>query len=530
MKGGRRPEVETLEGRIVPAISFTGPGNAGLATITGTSAANQFRISLQLSGSTVMINLNDGATSAMAALSATGGVVINGNGGNDSLTFYVASNVLVNTNFPFPLPITFNNTLGPNTLNLLSDTVGSNVTETFNLGNDGAPNQLVISTGSRNNLTNLISFTALPSATAINDSLIGSNFVINANGANNLISMQSQGANNIVISGLNTQAMMNFGSGPGSGDFPGQNAKLEDDNSAFVNFLENQNETLDNAFAPITLSNKTTLTVNGQSGADLFLVNLTSVPAGLKTVTINGNFVNSVLAGVSLPTASGFYIYRNVKRVDTNANAIFIDLLYAEILNRTADSMGFYYWDNLMSTVATRYDVINRIEQSAEGRANLLRNWYRHLLRRDLDSAGMSYWLGQFQQGATEEQVEAGILGSQEFAALAQNTIGGTDPNQSAIQAMYQLLLNRTADNNALSYWQNFLQSNSITTAAQNILQSQEFRALAVSGFYLSLLGRRIDDVSKNFFASPDLQGQSLSQIREEIEDSPEFYARGKSH
>jgi hypothetical protein len=531
MKGGRRPEVETLEGRVVPAISFTGPGDAGLAAITGTSAADQFRISLQQSpGSAALININDGTTSVTTALSGIGGVVINGNGGNDSLTFIVSHDVLVNTNFPFPLPITFNNTLGPNTLNLLSDTVGINVNETFTLGNNNAPNQLVISTGSRNNLTNLISFAALPSATAINDSLIGSNFIFNANGANNQISMQNQGANNLVISGLNAQAMMNFGSGPGSGDFRGQNAKPADDNSTFINFLENQNETLDNAFAPITLSNKATVTVNGQAGADLFVVNLTSVPAGLKSVTINGNYVNSVLAGVSLPTASGFYIYKNLQRVDTNANSIFVDLLYAEILNRTAEWKSLNYWGDQLATVMTRYDVINGIEQSAEGRTNLLRNWYRHLLRRDLDSYGMSYWLGLFQQGATEEQVEADILGSPEFAAVAQNMIGGTDPNQSAIQAMYQLLLNRTADNSALSYWWNFLQNNSMATAAQTILQSQEFRALAVSGFYLSLLGRRIDDVSKNFFASPDLQGQSLSQMRKMIEDSPEFYARGQKH
>jgi hypothetical protein len=343
--------------------------------------------------------------------------------------------------------------------------------------------------------------------------------------------LQNQGPNNLVISGLNTQAMMNYGIGPGSGVLRQQVAKHSNNNMDFINYLYSQTETLDNSFAPINLSNKATVTVNGQGGDDFFLVNLTSVPLGLKTVTINGNSGYNVLAGVSLPTASGFYIYKNVQRVDTNANAIFIDLLYAEILDRPADNKGLYYWEDLLLTTAVRGDIIKRIEQSPEARTQLLENWYRHLLRRDVDSAGMSYWIGVFAQGATEEQVEASILGSQEFAGLAQNMVGGTDPNLNIVQAWYQLLLNRTADNNTLSYWWNFLQSNSLATAAQNILQSQEFHTLAISGFYLSFLGRGIDDVSRNFWNSPELQVQSLGQIRQAIEDSPEFFARtGKSH
>src|SRR5262249_52047973 len=153
------------------------------------------------------------------------GVIVNGNGGNDTLTFDV-SNLLTTANFVTPLPIAFNNTLGLNTLKIvsLSDTSGSNLTETFSLGDVATPNQLIISTGSRNTATNLIIFTALPSATAINDSLVGTDFVFNGNGANNMAAIQNQGPNNVVITGLNNQAMMNFASGPGSGDFRAQSA------------------------------------------------------------------------------------------------------------------------------------------------------------------------------------------------------------------------------------------------------------------------------------------------------------------
>jgi hypothetical protein len=175
-KARRRPEVEFLEGRVVPTISFSGPGLAGLATLTGTSATDQFRIAFAQSGSTVLVLLSDGITIATAELPRVVGVTVNGNGGNDSLTVDVG-NLLTSSNFAYGLSVDFNDTPGLNTLNIISNPSANNLTETFNLGDNVTPNQLLITAGIRNTVTNLININALPSETAINDSLVGSSFV-----------------------------------------------------------------------------------------------------------------------------------------------------------------------------------------------------------------------------------------------------------------------------------------------------------------------------------------------------------------
>jgi hypothetical protein len=40
------PTIEVMEARTTPSITFTGPGNTGLATLTGTSGPDQFVIQL----------------------------------------------------------------------------------------------------------------------------------------------------------------------------------------------------------------------------------------------------------------------------------------------------------------------------------------------------------------------------------------------------------------------------------------------------------------------------------------------------
>jgi hypothetical protein len=52
---------------------------------------------------------------------------------------------------------------------------------------------------------------------------------------------------------------------------------------------------------------------------------------------------------------------------------------------------------------------------SDEYRLGLIDGWFQVYLGRTLDDAGGQYWLNQMKHGETQEQIQAGILGSVEF-------------------------------------------------------------------------------------------------------------------
>jgi hypothetical protein len=169
--------------------------------------------------------------------------------------------------------------------------------------------------------------------------------------------------------------------------------------------------------------------------------------------------------------------------------------------------------------------VIDSILHSEEARTNQLQAFYQHFLGRSLDDAGRQFFLNLFDQGASEEQVMAAILGSQEFQQRAQSLGGGTSASANLINAMSRVLLNHDADSNVQNFFGTLLQNTDASTVAQTIMQSQEFRTLATAQFFQTLLGRNLDDAARNFFTSlPPSTG--LDQIFAMIAQSNEFFNR----
>src|SRR5262249_52691111 len=88
----RRPHssrltVERLEERALLSITFSGTGNAGDVTITGSNVTDRFVVRLQ-PGDATMIQFSDdgGATFTTAALTDVTSITVNGLDGNDRLT------------------------------------------------------------------------------------------------------------------------------------------------------------------------------------------------------------------------------------------------------------------------------------------------------------------------------------------------------------------------------------------------------------------------------------------------------------
>lgn len=93
----------------------------------------------------------------------------------------------------------------------------------------------------------------------------------------------------------------------------------------------------------------------------------------------------------------------------------FVTALYGDLLGRAPDPGGLAFWENALSSGASRSSVVAGILGSTEFLRDFVNSEYVTLLGRSADSGGLSFWVSQLQAGATSEAVIAGIAGSAEY-------------------------------------------------------------------------------------------------------------------
>jgi hypothetical protein len=92
------------------------------------------------------------------------------------------------------------------------------------------------------------------------------------------------------------------------------------------------------------------------------------------------------------------------------------------------------------------------LSHSAEYYTNFITGAYQKYLGRQPEQAGLAFWRDLMQHhGLTDERLEAGFIGSQEYI----NNHGGT--SRAWVLGMYQKLLGRTPAEAEVSYWLNQL-------------------------------------------------------------------------
>ncbi|MBI4226887.1 MAG: DUF4214 domain-containing protein [Candidatus Omnitrophica bacterium] len=141
-----------------------------------------------------------------------------------------------------------------------------------------------------------------------------------------------------------------------------------------------------------------------------------------------------------------------------------VNQLYRDILGRDAEPVGMAYWTELMAplTGATFFEVRQGIATSEEARRRV-DNLYWNILHRWAEPAGMAYWTELLATGATLKDVRRGIATSQEARGL--------------VNQYYQWLLGRDAEPAGMAYWTDRLATNaSIYEVAQEIAMSEEAR------------------------------------------------------
>jgi streptogramin lyase len=210
-----------------------------------------------------------------------------------------------------------------------------------------------------------------------------------------------------------------------------------------------------------------------------------------------------------------------------DANHSFIQALYQNALGRLASPAELDSWVSVIVTSGIA-PVVNGIEHSSEAYAHVLRNWYIRFLGRSTPPTDgeIQGYVSLFQAGASDEQVLAQILSSDEFFNQANSLVNTGTPNERFVTALYLLLLNRSPSSSEIQSSMAQLPGLGRQGLAATFLSSAEFRSNIIRGYYATLLHRSAppaqSEVNSWVFSNLDLK-----RIRIGFEFSVEFFLKG---
>jgi Domain of unknown function (DUF4214) len=488
--------IERLEQRLVPTIVLPASGTTGPAIISGANTGDSFLIRMAPGDpSTVQLSDDGGAHLTSAPIANLTSINVNALGSSQSLTID-DSNGLVTT------AINFQGSSGPETLLVQGSPSGPAVSETYSTG--ATPDAGTLSY-TNTIVQQRITFTGL---SHIIDTIPAAQLVINAETASSYIQI----SDGVISNGLTTTRVT--GLDPSALD----DAPLTNINGAPGNVIAGDSPA--QGFVAIDSANKTNLYVKGVGGNDAVVLNNPVAASGLTNLYLDG-VSGSSLAMVGAAPAGVVLSPTNFLRVDQSAQDIYIDQLYELRLNRAPAASELSFWEGVMSSSGAQA-VANGIERSQEARTDLVDAWYVRFLGRSPSGNEAQGWVDMLLQGNSEETVLQGILGSTEFYNRAQSLFSTGDANANYLDALYALLLNRTASSAEIAAWETVLASSSPTSVALGFLTSAELRTDEVTTFYIELLNRGPDAAGLAGWVNTNL---GLTAIRVGFLGSPEFMA-----
>jgi hypothetical protein len=203
-----------------------------------------------------------------------------------------------------------------------------------------------------------------------------------------------------------------------------------------------------------------------------------------------------------------------------SANERFIAEVYRNLLGRPADMASLQGWSGLLDAGVSRYEVVRRIQDDPgnEYRIHLVDQLYQQFLQRSaVGDGGTAGWVALLAGGGSVEQVEAGILGSPEYARKrSDGTTGGW------LNAVYMDLFHRPVDGGGRAGWEAFAAGRSLGDVALAIMNApasgsqpfNEYRQHVVDGFYQQFLDRSgLPDPGSVGWAMQLQQGRSYDDV-----------------
>lgn len=493
-------ELEGLEQRALPTITVPTPGTPGVAKITGTTGPDQLLLRLQPGSPTnIQMSDNGGASFTTAALRDILEITISGLAGADTLTLDHSNGFVGKIGL---LPIAFDGGPGRDTLIQQGNPNLVGLNQTYLVGSTSDAGRLDSTNGT---ISNSITFTQL---NAILDVTTAIGLSLNLNEQANVLKVERDrpfnGLNVLKLEGVDQQ---------------GRNDAID----LVVEDRPTGDRRLDagQSFVPITVANKTNVTVNGFGGDDLFTLDHSQTVTGLVSLTLDGGAGNDRVYSDNGPRSAVVNQVSIEKNVPDGLDDAFIEEMYISRLKRAASEQEVENWKNFLRTSSGRQEIVSRIERSVESRTRQVRGWYEQYLSRTATGGEETGWVNALAQGTTEEIILAGILGSQEYYTRSQSlsNIGG--PDERFIRSLYSTLLGRQPSGAEVTTWLNELPRINRGLVGLAYMQSAEFRGRVIDAFYTTFLQRDADPGGRQSWVNTPL---NLTQIREGFAGSLEFY------
>jgi uncharacterized repeat protein (TIGR01451 family) len=214
------------------------------------------------------------------------------------------------------------------------------------------------------------------------------------------------------------------------------------------------------------------------------------------------------------------------RNVIPDANHAFVQTLYIDFLGRRGSGSELDAWVNALPGLG-QLGVATSISHSPEALKYGVDIYYQIFLSRSAVGGEEMGWVNALENGASEEQVIAGILSSPEFAAYANRLVGGADINANFVQMCYRLLLHRSASPAEVNGWVFFLPSVGRAGVALSILESQESRGDFVKQLYGNDLLDRPISPSASEVAGWVNSGLDMLTIKTAMAASTEYFQNG---
>jgi len=531
-----RLALETLEDRTVPTIFQAG----STLFLVGTSGADQFRVQLASGNqNTLQVSDDNGSTSQNFSLTGTNavtGVAVFGLGGNDNLTINLA-NGLINNGGSVSLPINFAGGSGQDTVTVTGSPSGVTLNEVYTLGASQNSGMLTFTNGTGSTPAVTLNFNTTEKIT---DTATASSLTVNGRPMRNLFNI----TNGTTVNGVTTdviEAVSNpnhkvailhqTGAGGDNDDNNRHTVLIWVDEHAVDSFLDRGDQLAPNQdmgvnqgmnFTTLAFANKAAVTINGGASSDLFNLNVTTTATGLTNLTLNGNGGFDVLLNPN-PSISGLTVTpTSIEQTLTNANDIFLQLLFEQTLNRAVSDADLNFFRNLLNGQNGLLQVVQMIENSLESRALMVLQWFQQFLNRSATDNELQFFQNLLSNGTSDEDALAQLLSTPEFGNLANMLFGGTSGANNFTNALFLMLLNRSAGDNDLSFFSNDQQSEGQRGAGHRLVQSAEFRNRELNDLFEDLLDRSASSGDQQFFVNNF--GLSVRDFRRLIKASQEFF------
>ena len=224
----------------------------------------------------------------------------------------------------------------------------------------------------------------------------------------------------------------------------------------------------------------------------------------------------------------------------------FIDRLYTNIFNRSADDAGREYWKGEFDKGRSALDVAKFFYDSKEMQdqnlsdEEFINRSYKTFFDREADTEGKNYWLDQLKsKKKIREQVFYGFAMSDEFKKVCKDygvdVYNQKDLLYAFIERFYNYILGRKSDYEGREFWYQRLSKGDKTASdiVKNFFFSKEFLDKNVDNeefieiAYRTILNREADDEGKRFWLDR-LKKSSREDILNSFLASEEFASLSK--